>query len=267
MGGRITLIKSVLANLPVYYLSLFRMPVAVANKIEEIQRKFLLGGGVCEKRKLHLVKWKNVIRGKNFGGLGIGSVGLKNEAFLCKWWWRFGVESNALWKKVICEKHGIDIDSWLLSKVKWRDPSKIWKDILYGKNPSISGFVSSSWGIRVGNGLRANFWLDVWLDEVALCVSFPRLFRIAINKQSKISEMGAWVGDCWCWKLEFRRNLYVWEEQEKEQLTNRLKSVCLCKEFKDQIAWTADPKGAFGSQVGNISPGNGALLGNGNAWY
>ena len=35
-GGRLTLIKSTLSNLPTYYLSLFPIPVGVAHRIEKI---------------------------------------------------------------------------------------------------------------------------------------------------------------------------------------------------------------------------------------
>jgi hypothetical protein len=40
-GGRVTLIKSTLFNLPMYFLSLFPIPATVANCIEKIQRNFL----------------------------------------------------------------------------------------------------------------------------------------------------------------------------------------------------------------------------------
>lgn len=36
-GGRISLIKSVLGDLPIYYLSLFKMPVCVMNELVKIQ--------------------------------------------------------------------------------------------------------------------------------------------------------------------------------------------------------------------------------------
>ena len=39
-GSRITLIKSTLANLPTYYLSLFPIPVSVANRIEKLHANF-----------------------------------------------------------------------------------------------------------------------------------------------------------------------------------------------------------------------------------
>jgi hypothetical protein len=35
-GGQLTLIKSTLSNLPTYYLSLFPVPMSVANRIEKI---------------------------------------------------------------------------------------------------------------------------------------------------------------------------------------------------------------------------------------
>ena len=55
-GGRLTLIKSSLSNLPTYFLSLFRIPVSVVNRLEKLQRDFLWGGQ-NEEPKFHLVKW------------------------------------------------------------------------------------------------------------------------------------------------------------------------------------------------------------------
>ena len=43
-GGRITLIRSTLSSLPIYHLSLFRMPQKVCIRLERIQRQFLWGG-------------------------------------------------------------------------------------------------------------------------------------------------------------------------------------------------------------------------------
>jgi hypothetical protein len=44
-GGRVTLIKSILSNLPTYFLSLFLIPVRVVNRIKKLQRDFQFGGG------------------------------------------------------------------------------------------------------------------------------------------------------------------------------------------------------------------------------
>lgn len=60
LGGRITLIKVALSNIPVFYMSLFTMPIKVACTIEKYQRDFLWEGG--GQKKGHLVKWKIVVK-------------------------------------------------------------------------------------------------------------------------------------------------------------------------------------------------------------
>ena len=53
-GGRLTLIRSTLLNLPIYIMSLFHLPKGVKSRLEKIQRDFLWGSGNLE-RKIHLV--------------------------------------------------------------------------------------------------------------------------------------------------------------------------------------------------------------------
>jgi hypothetical protein len=52
-GGRLTLIRSTLSNLPRYYLSLFPIRVGMANRLEKLQRDFLWGG-LGDEFKFHL---------------------------------------------------------------------------------------------------------------------------------------------------------------------------------------------------------------------
>ena len=94
-GGCITLIKSTLASLPIYNISLFRMPKSVANKLEKLQRDFLWGGESSE-RKVHLINWEVVCTQKEKGGLGIQKIDPLNKALLGKWLWRFSVEKDNL---------------------------------------------------------------------------------------------------------------------------------------------------------------------------
>lgn len=95
-GGKLTLINSSLANLPIYFMSLFRMPLAVAKRIEKIQRQFFWGDTV-EKKRLHLIKWEMIAKKKEYGGLGIKNLMVQNLALLAKWWWRFNQEGESLW--------------------------------------------------------------------------------------------------------------------------------------------------------------------------
>jgi len=67
---RLTLIKSTLSNLSTYYLSLFPIPISVANRLEKLQGDFLWEGNNKEF-KFHLVKWSKICSLKQTSGLGV----------------------------------------------------------------------------------------------------------------------------------------------------------------------------------------------------
>ncbi|KAJ9696052.1 hypothetical protein PVL29_008354 [Vitis rotundifolia] len=114
-GGRITLIKSMLASMPLYQLSLFRMPKIVARRLEKLQRDFLWGGGNME-RKAHLVNWESVCTDNENGGLGLRKLIPLNKALLGKWVWRFSRAKDDLWKQVITAKYGREDLGWRSKK-------------------------------------------------------------------------------------------------------------------------------------------------------
>lgn len=76
-GGRITLIKSTLPNLPTYFLSLFPILVGVANCIEKVQWDFWWGG-VEDEFKCLLVNWLKICTSILSGGLGVRNLLLSN---------------------------------------------------------------------------------------------------------------------------------------------------------------------------------------------
>ncbi|KAL4362963.1 hypothetical protein GQ457_04G017400 [Hibiscus cannabinus] len=51
-GGRVVLLKCVLSSLPIYYMSLFKMLVAVYRKLSSLMANFLWGSS-AEKKKIH----------------------------------------------------------------------------------------------------------------------------------------------------------------------------------------------------------------------
>ena len=130
-GGRVTLIKSTLSNLPTYFLSLFPIPASVAKRIEKLQRNFLWANS-GDKPKFHLVKWDTVCSPISSGGLGIRKIRLFNEALLGKWPWRFGMEENALWRQVIELKYGCVWGGWFTRAVTGPYGVSLWKNISQG---------------------------------------------------------------------------------------------------------------------------------------
>ena len=83
-GGRATLIRSTLSNLPIYLMSLLCLPSSVRRRLEKIQRDFLWGGGNLD-HKPHLVRWELVCLSKAKGGLGVKSLSFLNKTLLAKW--------------------------------------------------------------------------------------------------------------------------------------------------------------------------------------
>jgi hypothetical protein len=53
-GGRVTLIKSTIVNVPTYFLSMFPILGSVATRLEKLQQDFLWDG-MGEEFKFHLV--------------------------------------------------------------------------------------------------------------------------------------------------------------------------------------------------------------------
>ncbi|KAL6327163.1 hypothetical protein AAG906_015202 [Vitis piasezkii] len=169
-GGRITLIKSTLASLPTYQMSIFRMPKSVAKRVEKTQRDFLWGGGNLEG-KVHLVKWDAVCTEKHKGGLGLRRIATLNRALLGKWIWRFACEKNNLWKQVITTKYGQEDYGWRSKKARG------------------NRLVPENLAFIVGKGSKIKFWKDSWCTDTPLSQCFNQLFILAVDRDATIEEM------------------------------------------------------------------------------
>nr|GFC21231.1 RNA-directed DNA polymerase, eukaryota [Tanacetum cinerariifolium] len=67
IGGRLSLLKSVLTLIPLYYMSIFNVPIGVLNHLESIRRNFFYGVGGSD-RKFAWIGWNMVLTSKNNGG-------------------------------------------------------------------------------------------------------------------------------------------------------------------------------------------------------
>ena len=151
LGRRITLIQSSLSHIPTYFLSLFKILVSIASKIEKLQRDFLWSRA-GEGKKDHLIRWDVVCRPKKLGGLGFRKTFLRNIALLGNWLWRFPRKKNGLWHKVIASIYGTHPNGWDTNMVvrwshrcPWKAIAQVFQDF--------SLFVR----LVVGNGKRIRF--------------------------------------------------------------------------------------------------------------
>ena len=123
-GRSLSLLKSTLSSLPTYYLSLFTIPMHVANKIERVQRDFL-----WEDSKLNLVGWNKVCAPLENCGLGVRKLTTFNKALLGKWLWRFGIEETRLWRRVVALKFGEDWGGWTSKLGRGVHGCGLWRSI------------------------------------------------------------------------------------------------------------------------------------------
>ena len=215
-GGRLTLIRSTLSSLPIYFLSLFRIPKIVWSRLEKIQRDFLWGGGNLE-RKPHLVNWNTVFREKNRGGLGVRGLSMMNQALLCKWCWRFANERDSLWRLVISTKFGEEAGGWKTRDIRGGYGTGLWKDIRKEWLTFSQNTISS-----LGNGRRLGFWKDPWCNETVLCNEFPTFFNLADHKDARVVDVWDSSREEGGWSPVFLRPFNDWEMNEVERFLHFL---------------------------------------------
>lgn len=83
VGGRLTLLNSILGALPTYYFSLYKALMGVLSKLESIRNNFFTGADLGEN-KMIWVSWNKVMTQKQFGGLGVSRLFALNKALLFK---------------------------------------------------------------------------------------------------------------------------------------------------------------------------------------
>lgn len=193
------------------------------------------------------MSWSKITKSKERGGLGIKDLRLMNECLILKWWWRFGVERNSLWRKVICSKYKLDVISWLPSSAPNRALSILWKDIVFvgQRDENLFRLFWSNVKISVGNGRSIRFWHDVWVGDAALHSVFPRIFNVCSQKQVIVGDVVQGRGSYVNISLELRRGMYDWEQEEWSNLITLLNSVVLHPDKVDALEWRADKANNF----------------------
>lgn len=216
IGGRATLISSVLGSMAIYYLSIFRMPKMVSKSLESIRSSFFWGG-TRENKKMSWLKWTSILASKKDGGLGFGSLEGLNLALLFKWIWRGLTNPNNFWAKVLKAIHGdlcFQNQSSVMGKGLWHNIVGALKNIQ--SIPQLNNFGITK---RVGNGKNTRFWKDLWIGEECLSFRFPRLFALETEKDCIIHDRR--IDNLWQWK--WRRPVRSGREsQQLDDLANIL---------------------------------------------
>lgn len=126
-AGRLTLIRSVLTLMPIYFLSVFSLQKWALKKID---RMGLLWKGSDSAQGGHcLVRWKKAVLPKSKGGLGILNLDTFSRAL--RLWW--------LW-------------------YEWNEPDRPWVGSTTPCSNIDRQLFRASTVVTVGDGTHANFW-------------------------------------------------------------------------------------------------------------
>ncbi|XP_028094398.1 uncharacterized protein LOC114294466 [Camellia sinensis] len=156
----------------------------VAKELEKLQANFLWGGS-DSKRKIRMIKWEEMPKRIDQGGWGIRNLRDVNKCLQIKWWWRFGSEKDALWKKVICSRYKLKVTSWIPSLNSSNGYSAVWNGIISvaEQSSSLKDFYLHNFKLKVGDGVRIRFWSDAWCQSVCLKDELPTLYRLSLKKK------------------------------------------------------------------------------------
>ncbi|GAU52005.1 hypothetical protein TSUD_418090 [Trifolium subterraneum] len=153
--------------------------------------------------------------GKTSSGLGVRQLREFNIALLGKWCWRLLVDKGGMWYRVLVARYGEG--EWFAESIER----------------------------RLGNGADTLFWIDSWLGGVPLRDRYRRLYDLATNKSLSVADMRelGWEegGMAWQW----RRRLWVWEEEMLGECIGLLHTIVLQTNISDSWIWRYDIGGGY----------------------
>ncbi|KAJ1286483.1 hypothetical protein BS78_03G355400 [Paspalum vaginatum] len=215
-AGRLTLITSVLSFMPTYHLTIFPLSKWARNQIDKVRRSYLwkgkdnANGGHC------LDNWPTVSRPKDLGGLGVLDLEKFGRALKLRWLWQ-----------------------------EWTYDSKPWGGLQVPRNTYDRLLFQASTYVTVGNGAKAKFWRDAWLDGEAPYNLAPHLFALVKRKnRSMLQEL---TNTTWIKPLR-RKIIMTVQIEEFVSLWIRLQQVHLQPGVEDTITWRWTSDGIYSSK-------------------
>ena len=156
-AGKATLLQSVLASMPTYPMSCFKLPGSLCKRIQSALTRFWWDGS-DEKHKMAWISWSKLTLSKRDGGLGFRDITSFNDALLAKISWRLLTKPSCLLAKILLGKY-CNSSSFLDCKVS-SSASHGWRGICLGRD-----LLKSQLGKAIGNGQDTRIWDDPWLSS------------------------------------------------------------------------------------------------------
>ncbi|CAM8943762.1 unnamed protein product [Rhodiola kirilowii] len=143
LGGKITLVESVLNSMAAHVLACLSTPTAVIDRISSLLSNFIWDSGGQSRH--HWVSWSDICREKQAGGLGIRHLDAIRTGFQYKLAWQ-SMDPNSLWGRFVHSRYK-----------EGQQGSHIWTYV----SKALAGFrMQCSWNIGKGELTVADFcWI------------------------------------------------------------------------------------------------------------
>ncbi|XP_071685170.1 uncharacterized protein [Lolium perenne] len=180
-GGKLQLVKSVLASLPIFFMCCLDVPVTIKDWVIKYMRHCLWKKKTTDVQAKGnaLVSWKKICRPKDQGGLGVLNLEVQNKSLLLKNLDKFYNNVDIPWVNLIRDTYyseerppGIKLEGsfWWKSHLKLIDSYKAMARC------------------KLGTGKNALFWTDLWGDS-CLHHKFPHLLTFAKKTDLSVSKV------------------------------------------------------------------------------
>nr|GFA28362.1 RNA-directed DNA polymerase, eukaryota, reverse transcriptase zinc-binding domain protein [Tanacetum cinerariifolium] len=212
--GRLTLIKSVLGILGIYYLSIFKVPEMVVKSLESLRVAFFWGGHE-DTKKIAWVKWSNILAYLDKGGLGVAIHGEEACVNLR------GSQTNGVWASIVGTINHLHSSGIVpLNSIRFK----------VGDGSSIR-FGKDTWPITLGRMKTEfdNLILDIAsLESDEIVGSDSCIWNLSNDDTFSVNKGRKHIHDllssstCW-YKMILKKNTGYWEDCwiEGDSLRNR----------------------------------------------
>ncbi|XP_078163498.1 uncharacterized protein LOC144558530 [Carex rostrata] len=137
----------------------FLLPKWVIRRIDKARRAFLWGSSTRPVNGISLCNWQQVCLTKEWGGMGVPDLYIRNVSLILRWWWKAYGHEGSLWTSSII-------------RIRWQgayhEGPRIWAktgSFFWSQLLGVKHWFNWSSAWVIGDGTCISFWFDNWNGE------------------------------------------------------------------------------------------------------